>query len=124
MAVFQSYTFTQPYFEYIEQLAYNVISGTVTLTFDSPPSSDPADYIGKAVQGILMYNVPLNFQQYDMTLSVSGNTATLTFPINMDTNCYFQLYYQGSALPFHMFCSEDYSYETPSIWIGKDLTLL
>lgn len=123
MAIFESYTFTQPYFKYIENLEYNVIPGTVTLTFDSPPSSAPGDYTGAAMQGVLMYTENLFFQQYDNTLSISGNTATLTLPINMDSNCYIQLSYQGTKLPFHILCEQDPTYQRPAIWIANNLAL-
>lgn len=123
--MFLSYTYTQPYYYYVEQLLYNVIPGTVTLTFDSTPSSDPADYQMVASQGILMFTEMFGFNILPPkpTITFSGNTVTLTMPINMDTGVVMQIFYQGSKLPFHIVCTEDFSYETPSIWVGKPFAL-
>lgn len=123
MANFLSYTFTQPYYRYIEEFEYNVIPATVTLTFDDVPSTSPNDYLMQAYQGILMYTVNVKFQQYDNTLSFSGNTAILTLPINIDSNAYVQFFYENSRLPFHILASEDVTYQTPAIFIGKAYAL-
>jgi hypothetical protein len=115
-----SYSFTQPYFEYIEGLAYNVIPGTVTLTFDSSASTDPADYRVRAIGGILDSDFDIGFTvlQPNPTLAVSGLTATLTVPVTMDSNCYMSFYYQGSILNFQIRANEDTTYETPAIFEG------
>ncbi len=115
---FISYTFTQPYYVYQENWKYNVIPGTITLTFDTDASVTPSDYRVEATQGKLMYTVQIGFSYIDSTLSTSGVNATLTLPINMDSNAYIQVYYQGSKLNFLIRCSEDFSYETPAIFEG------
>lgn len=120
--MFVSYDYQQPYYQYIENYSYDVIPGTVTLTFDSAPSTDPADYKMTTAQGILMFSEMVGFTTYDGTLALSGNTATLTLPINMDTGVVMQFYYQGVALPFRIRANEDYSYETPAIFQGVAYT--
>jgi len=118
MATYLSYSYVNPYLLYIENLAYNVQPGIVTLTFDSPPSTNAADYQVIATQGILMYTVPIGFSTLDGSLVLSGNTAILTLPINMDTNAYMQFYYQGAELPFRIRCNQDPTYQLPAIFQG------
>lgn len=121
--MFLSYSITQPYYLYIENYEYNVIPGVITLTFDTVPSHTPADYRMVAVQGILMNTETVGFTTYDQTLSFSGNTASLTVPINMDSNTYMQFYYQDSPLPFRILCAQDITYETPAIFKGLPYTI-
>lgn len=118
-----SYSFTQPYFLYIELEAYNVIPATVTLNFSSAASTNPADYAALAIGGILDSDLPLGFTmlQPNPTLSVSGSTAILTMPITMDSNCYMFFYYQGLELNFKLRANQDTTYETPAIFEGLPL---
>ena len=119
---FLSYTFTQPYFKYVENWEYDVIPGTITLTFDSTPSSEPSDYYMSTSGGIIMYQERVGFSTYDQTLVFDGNNVTLTVPINMDTNIYMQFYYQGNPLPFRIRADQDTTYETPAIFVGLPFT--
>lgn len=118
MATFQSYSITQPYYEYVEYLKFNVIPGTITLTFDEPPSTNVIDYSYVLLQGILMFTDYVGVSELDESIVFSGNTATITAQINADSNCYLQVYYEGQPLPFHIFCKQDKTYNTPAIWTG------
>lgn len=116
--MFLSYSFTQPYYLYVQYLKYNVFPANVTLTFDSTPSSDPADYIMYSKGGITMVPQQFGFTTLDGSLSISGNNVTLVMPITMDSDIYLTFSYQGNMLPFYIRCNQDYTYTTPAILKG------
>jgi hypothetical protein len=117
MASLLSYVVTQqPYYNYIQYVAYNVIGGVVTLTFDSPPSSTSTDYLAIAKGGTLDAQFTFGFDTIDGSLVISGNTATLTLPIVIDNNCYVNFYYQGAQLGLVLRAKENYRYTTPAIF--------
>lgn len=115
---YSSYALTQPYYLYVQYLKYNVVPGVVTLTFDSTPSSNPADYSAVLLGGILSAPITLGFSDIDGTLSISGLTVALTMPVVAEFNSYIQVSYQGQKLPFHVRCKEDYRYTVPAIFTG------
>lgn len=115
-----SYSYTQPYYEYIEYVEYNVVPSVVTLTFDTEPSSDPADYRSVATGGGLDIDVDISFSEYNQTFSADGNSVELTMPVTMSGNCYMYFYYQGSLLNFRLRAAVDSSYETPAIFQGLE----
>jgi hypothetical protein len=115
---YSSYTLTQPYYQYVEYLKYNVIAGIITLTFDSTPSSDPADYSATLLGGTLSAPMTLGFSTVDGSLSISSLSVALTMPVVAENNSYIQISYQGEKLPFHVRCKEDYRYTQPAIFTG------
>ena len=121
MANFQSYQLTQPYYVYIEENAYNVVPGIITLIFDSVPSSNPSDYQMLAENGILPVGQPFGFSTYDNTFSNSGNSVSLTVPITMDTNATMRFFYQDNELPFRVLAAVNPRSLTPAIFTGLSL---
>ena len=119
--MFQSYSFTQPYYLYVEMLKYNVIPSNITLNFDSLPSTNPSDYQAIITNGIIMFEEAIGFSTIDNTLQFSGNSVIITLPINIDTNAYIKFYYQTSLLPFTIRAAQDPTYQTPAIFLGLPL---
>ncbi len=119
MAVYQSYSITQqPYYIYVEYLKYNVVPGIITITFDSAPSTNQADYLMKAYGGNLDANIQFGFSTVDSTFQLSGNSVILTVPTSMGFGVYMQFYYQGATLPFQIRCNQDPLYVVPAIFVG------
>lgn len=113
-----SYSYTQPYYIYVENLKYNVVPGTLTLNFDTGASSDANDYLCIAEGGDLNNQTNIRFSLYDQTLVVNGNSAVLTLPVTMSGNCLIYIYYKGVLLNFRVRANIDFSYETPAIFEG------
>ena len=113
-----SYSYTQPYYVYVENLEYNVVPGTLTLNFDSSASSDPNDYLCIAEGGELDNQTNIRFSLYDQTLAIDGSSSVLTLPVTMSGNCLIYVYYQGSLLNFRIRANIDFSRETPAIFEG------
>lgn len=116
MATYVSHTITQPYYIYVQYLKYNVVPGVITLTFDSPPSQFAEDYIATAIGGSLDAQFTFGFSPVGNTLSFSGDTVSLTMPVVMENNCYIQISYRGTELPFRIKAKEDYRYVLPAIF--------
>ena len=119
--MFLSYSFTQPYYIYVEMLEYNVVPSNITLTFDTPPSTNPSDYQAVITNGIIMFEEAIGFSTVNNTLQFSGNTVILTLPINVDSNAYVKFYYQTALLPFTIRAAQDPTSETPAIFQGLPL---
>lgn len=113
-----SYSIIQPFYRYIQYYAYNVVPGVITLTFDSPPSTNPADYSAILLGGILSAPLLLGFSTVDNSLVFNGNSVSLTCPVVAEFNSYLQFSYQGSKLPFHIRAAEDYRFTQPAIFKG------
>lgn len=113
-----SYQVTQqPYYYYVQYLAYNVIGGIIQLVFSSPASTSPTDYKAIAKGGLYSDSqFQFGFDYIDDSLIVDNDTVTLQMPTVIGGNCYVELYYQGSQLPIILRADEDYRYTQPAIF--------
>lgn len=120
---FTGFSFTQPFFRYVEEVEYNVVPATVELLFSAPPSHDVTDYISE-ISGI-SFEVPVNlkFSSVDGTIEFSGNSVILTLPVTLQDDGYIKISYQGSYLPFILRANNDPSHETPAIIVDLNLVI-
>lgn len=112
-----SHTITQPYYQYIEEVEYNVIPAVVNILFDAPPSNNPADYYFFADGGLFGVPFPYTPSLVDQSLVINGNTASITMPVTYCANCWMFFYYQGVQL-FGLRALTDPSHVAPAIWIN------